>query len=153
MKRRLTNQKGITLVEILAAIVIIGFLAILILNIQSKSTEQYNKQFTTNQQLKEISYVLKSITKDIRKTNSVTLTNQTNLKNEQKEVLYTGVNVNNKKYEFDEQSKSIKLNGSIYANNIMEFFISNTGKRYTIYINNIKGNQVTTTVYIRSADQ
>ncbi|UQW96383.1 type II secretion system GspH family protein [Rummeliibacillus sp. G93] len=153
MKKRLTNQRGITLVEILASIVIIGFLAIFIINIQVKSTEQYNKQFTTNQQLKEISYVLKTITKDIRKTNNVTLTNQTNIKNEQNEILYTGISVNNKQYIFDKQSKSIKLNGSIYANNINDFSISNTGDRYIIIIKNLKGSQVTTTVYIRSANQ
>ncbi len=41
MKKIVNNQRGITLVEILAAVVIIGFLSILILNIQAESSDQY----------------------------------------------------------------------------------------------------------------
>ncbi len=153
MRKRLKNQSGLTLVEILAVIVIISFLAIIILNIQVKSSNQFNQQFSRNQQLNEISYVLKTITKDIRKTNSITLINQTNNQNDQKETIFTGINVNSKKYEFDKQSKSIKLNEIFFAKQIEEFSVSHTGNRYTILIKNVKGNQVTTTIYVRGANQ
>ena len=77
MKRIVIDQRGITLVEILAAVVIIGFLSILILNIQAKSSDQYNNQLSKNQQLNEISYVLKVITKDIRKSTNISYIDST----------------------------------------------------------------------------
>lgn len=69
--RNLKNQQGVSLVEVLGGIVILSFVGILLLSIISSGQKQYTNQSEKNQELKDISYKLKVLTKDIRKAESV----------------------------------------------------------------------------------
>lgn len=69
--RGLTNQKGLTLLEVLAAVTIISIIIVLLYGILFNSKEQYNSQTEKNEQLSDISYALKVITKDIRKSGTL----------------------------------------------------------------------------------
>ena len=148
MKKIVNNQRGITLVEILAAVVIIGFLSILILNVQVESSDQYNKQLSKNQQLNEVSYVLKVITKELRNANFITL-------NDEKQeplrgnTVYTGIDIDGTQYQLDTSSKIITRNGNIFANNIEDFYVKENGNEISIRIISTNGKKIDTTITVR----
>ncbi|WP_084246924.1 prepilin-type N-terminal cleavage/methylation domain-containing protein [Rummeliibacillus stabekisii] len=52
------KQNGITLIEVLAAFVLISILTIILINVQIGSQKQYNQQFETNSEINEVSYAL-----------------------------------------------------------------------------------------------
>lgn len=79
MRRSLINEKGITLVELLAVIVIGGIITVLIMGIFSNGQNQYNNQTVKAEQLNDIRYAAKVITKEIRKAERVEV-NSTSLK-------------------------------------------------------------------------
>ena len=68
MKKQWNTEKGITLVELLASIVLAGIVMVLIYSVLMTGTKQYKDQLEKNKQLTDVSYALKIITKDIRKT-------------------------------------------------------------------------------------
>ena len=72
-KEILKHQRGMTLVETVAVLVIIGFLSLLLLNTLTGSSSQYSDQLQENTQIHDISYVLKVVTKEIRMTNATNI--------------------------------------------------------------------------------
>ncbi|QCR32034.1 type II secretion system protein [Lysinibacillus sp. SGAir0095] len=64
---KINNLKGITLVEILAAIVITAFIAVTIITIVSNGRNASMHQTEKNFELMDTAYALKIITEDIRK--------------------------------------------------------------------------------------
>lgn len=75
MKRMLAQQKGITLVELLAVMVIGGIVMILILGIFSNGNKTYQNQTARSEQLTDMRYIAKVITKEIRMTDKVSIVN------------------------------------------------------------------------------
>lgn len=75
MKRMLAQQKGITLVELLAVMVIGGIVMILILGIFSNGNKTYQNQTARSEQLTDMRYIAKVITKEIRMTDKVSIMN------------------------------------------------------------------------------
>lgn len=139
--RKLSNQRGLTLVEILAAIVIASIIAFIIFGIQSNSKEQYNIQAEKNAQLTDISYALKIITKDIRKSGTAPIITETTM---------LSVIIGSEEYVFDPSSKTITRNGGLLVQRIIDFKIypikTNT---YLIQIEN-EHERVKTEITIRS---
>lgn len=149
MKKLIKNQRGITLVEILAAILLTGLVSILILNVLTESTNQYKEQLAKDKQLNDASYVLKVITKDMRKSTANQITSITN-----------GININGNTYEFDESDNSIKKNNETLIGNIDTFTVTNSlnNDEWTIYIKEkndsySKTSEVKTTIVLRSGDK
>ena len=137
MKKRL-NQKGLTLVEILAVMAITSVVLMMIYGIQLNSKEQYTTQAEKNNQLTDISYVLKVITKDIRKSGTAP------------EINGNTFTIGSEEYVFDASAKSITRNRSILAQHITDFTIEPiTGKKYKISIKNTK-ESIDTEIVIRS---
>ncbi|WP_342559238.1 prepilin-type N-terminal cleavage/methylation domain-containing protein [Metasolibacillus sp. FSL K6-0083] len=66
--RLLRNSKGFTLFEVLAVIVILAIVSMLSISLVTSATKQQIEQSTHNHDIKEISYALKVITKDFRKS-------------------------------------------------------------------------------------
>lgn len=64
---RQNTQQGISLVEVLATIVILAIVSSLLFSVITDSKKQYSRQTEKNQELANISFVLKIITKEIRK--------------------------------------------------------------------------------------
>lgn len=64
---RIKQQQGLTLLEVLAAFVIVSIVSVLLVSILSSSTSNHQKQVTKNKELQDASYALKIITKDFRR--------------------------------------------------------------------------------------
>ncbi|KOO52330.1 prepilin-type N-terminal cleavage/methylation domain-containing protein [Viridibacillus arvi] len=137
MMKIVTNEKGVTLVEILATIVITAIVATLIFNVQLSSSKQYDKQLNKNQQLNEVSYVLKVITKEMRKTTDISSIN-------------TGIKIKNDEYKFDVNTNSIIKNHEPFATNIGEFMVEYKDNSWNIKIKNLDGKTVETKIVVRS---
>lgn len=73
MKKYLYNEKGITLVEVLAVLVIGTIILLLISNIHLFSQKQYKSQSEKTRHLYDVTYATKVITKEIRKANASTI--------------------------------------------------------------------------------
>ncbi|WP_299510788.1 prepilin-type N-terminal cleavage/methylation domain-containing protein [uncultured Rummeliibacillus sp.] len=162
MRENLHNEKGISLVEILAAIVIMSILSILILYLLTKSTTQYNEQLNEANQLNDISYVLKIITKEIRKT---TVDNIQPINN--------GIKINNTNYRLDNSTHTIykytgnpddfSKNDEVLATNVEIFDIQRFSylnrAEWTITIKDMKkegvhkAKEITTTIVSRSGKE
>lgn len=137
MRNILNNEKGVTLVEILAVVVLTALAAILIFKVQLTSSEQYDKQLKQNQQLNEMSYVLKVITKEMRKTTDITSIND-------------GIKINNVEYKFDKNTMSISKDNENFATNIREFNVKYKDNGWNIIIENLDGKKAETKIVVRS---
>lgn len=144
MIRQLHNEKGITLVELLAVIIIISLLIGLISSTQLFGARQYNNQIKKTNQLYDITYAMKIITKDIRKSNTFEAPN-TN------EIILDGV-----EYKFDQSKEVIFKNGNALVNNVRTFEVrpseNNEGSTWKIEIINLVNKKVETEIVIRKGD-
>ena len=132
------NQKGLTLVELLAVIVIMSIVFVLICNIQFTSSEQYMVQTEKNNQLTDLSYTLKVLTKDLRKTGRAPEINGNT---------YT---IGSEIYVFDAATQSLLRNENILAQPITAFKIEFiTSKKYKISIAN-PTDRIDTEIVIQS---
>ena len=137
MSKRL-NQKGLTLVELLAVLVIISLFLLMIGGIHLNSKEQHTIQTEKNNQLNDISYVLKVITRDMRKS---TITPEIN---------GNTIKIGSEEYVFDAASKSITRNSTVIAHHITGFKIEKiTKKKYSITINSTN-ESINTEIVLRS---
>jgi len=73
MKKYLNNEKGLTLVEILAVIIIGSIILLLISNVHLFGQKQYKNQSEKTGYLYDVTYAAKVITKEIRKAEKVVL--------------------------------------------------------------------------------
>lgn len=117
------NERGFTLVEIMGVVVILGIVTTFLLNILISSNDTNTKQLSTNQQLDEMSYVLKVITKDMRRTTQFK-TPPYIFENDDASIQYV--------YVLDGNG-NITRNGEIIASNIEEFNIK------SVVSNRLKG--------------
>ncbi|OMC87278.1 hypothetical protein BK128_07525 [Viridibacillus sp. FSL H7-0596] len=139
MKNIANNEKGITLVETLAVIVITALVATLIFNVQLSSSKQYDKQLNKNQQLHEVSYVLKVITKEMRKTTDIVS-------------IKDGIKIKNEEYRFEKSTNGITKNSVPFATNIEEFLVEYKENSWNIKITNLDGKTVETNIVVRSGN-
>ncbi len=68
MRHLLKSKRGMTLIEVLAVTVIISIVASLIFNIIQSSVTQQAQQTKEANNLNDITYALKVVTKDIRRS-------------------------------------------------------------------------------------
>lgn len=139
MMKIVNNEKGVSLVEILAAIVITAIVITLIFNVQLSSSKQYDKQLNKNQQLNEVSYVLKVITKEMRKSTDISSIND-------------GIKIKNDEYKFEVNTNSIIKNQEPFATNIGEFMVEYKDNSWNIKIKNLDGKTVETKIVVRSGN-
>ncbi|WP_155590365.1 PilW family protein [Lysinibacillus cavernae] len=137
------NNRGFTLVEVLAAILILSIVSTILFSILVSSKETNNKQLENNDQLTEMSYVLKLITKDMRKTITYDPTNST-FKNRDGSVQYT--------YIFDTEKNTINRNNEIIATNIHSFSLTRIGDSISINIESNNEHTISTQLSFRSGD-
>lgn len=111
MSNKFKNEKGITLVELLAVLAIGGIVMVLIMNIFSNGQNQYSSQTAKAEQLNDVRYAAKVITKEIRKSDKVEIVNSSTLKlGKSSHVIFT---LNNK--------NEILKNGTILVSGIEKF--------------------------------
>lgn len=61
------NERGMTLIEVVAVLVIVSLIAIALISLQRDSTKQLKDQQSANLQLQQNAAILKRITKEVRK--------------------------------------------------------------------------------------
>ncbi|MCK1996571.1 prepilin-type N-terminal cleavage/methylation domain-containing protein [Psychrobacillus psychrodurans] len=124
MWKQWNNEKGITLVELLAAVVLASIVMLLVFSVLMSGTKQYKGQLEKNNQLTDISYALKMITKDIRKTKEPQIISVS-------EIELNGIN-------YSKVGNTITRNGDVIARNIELFFVDDGHGTAKYDENNIK---------------
>lgn len=140
MISRIKNEHGLTLIETLASVVILSIVLIFVGNILISSNDTNKKQLSKNQQLDELSYVIKVITKDMRKTTEITTPDYT-FENKKKSLKYY--------YLYEPTLNTIERNGEIIATNIKSFSIDQDGAFYEIKIKNNNDYEIKTQLTFR----
>ena len=149
MWKQWNNEKGITLVELLAAVVLASIVMLLVFSVLMSGTKQYKGQLEKNNQLTDISYALKMITKDIRKTENPRIISKS-------EIELNGIN-------YSKVGNTITRNGDVIARDIEIFFVDDgyeTGKydekniKWFIEIKSLDQKETKKTeIYIRKGDE
>ncbi|MEK4084718.1 PilW family protein [Psychrobacillus sp. FSL K6-1415] len=149
MWKQWNNEKGITLVELLAAVVLASIVMLLVFSVLMSGTKQYKNQLEKNNQLTDISYALKMITKDIRKTENPRIISKS-------EIELNGIN-------YSKVGNTITRNGDVIARDIEIFFVDDgyeTGKydekniKWFIEIKSLDQKETKKTeIYIRKGDE
>lgn len=143
------NQQGLTLVEVLAVIIILSIIFTFIFSIMNSSISQHSEQGKEVQQIQSGAFVLKQITKDMRKSYRIEIdsenANKYYLYNKEK-LLY--------QYEYTSNAELLRTDENndvtVVGKNIESFLIStdNEGKEATIFFE-INGKEYRTTINFR----
>ncbi|WP_096550728.1 PilW family protein [Ureibacillus thermosphaericus] len=140
------NQQGLTLVEVLAVIIILSIIFTFIFSIMNSSISQHSEQGKEVQQIQSGAYILKQITKDMRKSYRIEINaNKYYLYNKEK-LLY--------QYEYTSNAELLRTDENndvtVVGKNIESFLIStdNEGKEATIFFE-INGKEYRTTINFR----
>lgn len=142
MRKHWKSEKGLTLVELLAAVVLAALAMAIVYGLLMTGNKQYKNQIEKNNQLTDISYVLKIITKDIRKSVGPK-------KIDTNEIDLDGIN-----YLFD--GNAIKRNGVIVASSIDNFHVEVNNNKWIIVISSSAkegiGKTEKTEIILRTGD-
>lgn len=128
------NQQGLTLVEVLAVIIILSIISTFIFSIMNSSISQHSEQGKEVQQIQSGAFVLKQITKDMRKSYRIEIdsenANKYYLYNKEKLLYQYEYTSNNELLRTDENNDV-----TVVGKNIESFLIStdNEGKEATIF--------------------
>lgn len=141
MRKYIYNTKGLTLIEILATVTILSIISIFIGSILISSNKNHAQQVTANQQLADVSYVLKVVTKDIRKSTKWD-GEPTNFS------LISSVLGEEQDYLFADNS--IYRNNVLLATNIKEFSVDSS---LNIVIISGSGHETITQLHFRGGSQ
>ncbi|RXH52865.1 prepilin-type N-terminal cleavage/methylation domain-containing protein [Kurthia gibsonii] len=156
------NEKGFTLVEVLAVIVILAIVGSILFNLLTSSNKEYKSQVDDTTNLNELSFIMKEITRDFRKTKIVDIQNNQVVfktkENNQEKVIAT----------YTKTGDTLSKNGSPYQTKIRSFCVQSTKEpskstsdclstsktpsaQEGIYLNieNTNGKRVETTLYSR----
>lgn len=145
MKEYFKNYIGFTLVETLAAIVIISIVMILVFSTLNSSVEQNKEQTAEAFQINDAAYTLKQITKDIRKTYRIDPHKNPYLfMDENNNLLFN--------YTYDSETKKLFRDNVIIVNNIQDFNMSWNEQTVSIYFN-LNNQDYTTTIAFRKGDK
>src|SRR5690625_3317804 len=131
----LRNEKGITLVELLAVFVISGIVILLMIGVHMYSQKQFKSQTEDALHLTDVTIGAKEITKAIRSTSVV--------------------DANGTKIEFADgntyelQNDRIYKNGSPYMYEIAQFVVIKNEDEIYLKIKSETGQEIETTLFIR----
>ena len=137
------NEKGLTLIEVIAYIAILSIVLILSFSIMSNSKAEHEEQYNNIQLLTKNSYVMKQITSDIRE--SIDLESSSN------QIIMQKKNSIETIYRYDEDIFTLYRNDQPIANNLKSFLIkANTNKKsVSVQLTNLRDEQLNTTIYLR----
>lgn len=143
MKLPVLKQEGITLIETLAVVVISVIILISATTILTRSSSEHTKQTNNTEQLSEVRYVLKQITKDMRMSTKIEK-NESNyiFKSKDSSIIAT--------YSFNETARIIKRNSTDLARNIQVFNIDIDSSKILIKVKALNQKEVQTELLFRS---
>lgn len=135
------NEKGLTLIEVMAYITISSIILTLTFSIMSNSNAEHEEQYKNTQELAQNSYVMKQITSDVRE--SINLNSSSNLVTMQKKNSITTT------YSYDPSTFTLFRNNQPIANNLKSFLINANSNSVSIRLTNLRDEQLNTTIYLR----
>lgn len=143
------NERGLTLVEILAALAISSLLMLLIFSTVVFIQNQYKDQSSDSMQLNDLTYIAKVMTKDARKANRITIGEDS--------ITFTLSN-SDANYKYNHVKKTIEKNGKTLASNIEGFVVevpedSNPIEKVNIQIIGPTNKKIETVIAIREGDE
>lgn len=143
MKLPVLKQQGMTLIETLAVVVISVIILISATTILTRSSSEHTKQTNNTEQLSEVRYVLKQITKDMRMSTKIEK-NESNyiFKSKDSSIIAT--------YSFNETARIIKRNSTDLARNIQVFNIDIDSSKILIKVKALNQKEVQTELLFRS---
>ena len=146
MKKYLKNEKGLTIVEVLAVIIIGSIIMLLIFNVHLFSQKQYKSQSEKSRHLYDVTYAAKVITKEIRKAEKVTVKDN---------MLTLTLNESNETI-FEWQNDTIMKDGNSFILEISKFEVErdeDDDRKFTLAIESIEQNgkneSIKTEIYVR----
>lgn len=136
------NEKGFTLIEVLAVTIILSLISALLLGILTNMSTSHAKEVQAHQQLYDTTYILKLVTLDIRKSTTLSF-------EDGQYILYKDETPTEKYiYVFDDTTNTLSRNGIPLSTNINDFNLIGT-KTITITIEDLEGNSKMTTLHFR----
>lgn len=143
MKKYLKNDKGLTLIEILAVIIIGSIIMLLISNVHLFSQKQYKSQSEKSRYLYDVTYAAKVITKQIREAD------ERGIENINSNSSHIKLN-NNIEYKYNSENETIEnKNGTIFVREIAEFIALRSGNQVEIKITSKTGEKIDTKIVLR----
>lgn len=128
MKKFLKDEKGLTLIEMLAVIVVGTIFMIIITNIHLLVQKQYNEQSRDASGLFDVTLAAKEITKEIRKNpGNIEIPNEHT-------IIFTYPDNTKVKYKFFPKENLLKKNGVSFVADISDVYIALEGQKVTLKI-------------------
>lgn len=135
MTRKVRNEKGMTLVELLAVFVISGMVVLLIIAIYLYVQNQFQQQSEQSHQLTDVTIAMKEITKDIRSREI--------LEWDEARLTFT----DGKTYELHQDV--LFRNDAPYIYKVDRFVIEMIEDELSIEIISLNGQEISTTLIVR----
>jgi len=145
-----TNENGVTLIELLAALSLLSVILLLATSIHMLGLKQSSSQITNIQNQSNIRLAMNIITREIRKASTVSFVNIDDAVNTNDQLIINGIDV------YKLENKSITKNANTLISNIQTFTLKKVKDgMYTITIANIPSNNsplttLSSTIYIRN---
>lgn len=143
MKLPYLKQQGLTIIELLAVIVIGSIIFTITATILTGSSSEHSKQVSDAEQLGEVTYVLKVITKDMRMSTKIE-------KSTEKYIFKTKDDSIIATYSFNEATKKITRDDVDIAQMIQLFSIDPQSPKVIITIKALNENEIKTELLFRS---
>lgn len=143
MKLPLSRQQGMTLIETLAVVVISAIILFSATTILTKSTSEHTKQVTNTEQLTEVRFVLKQITKDMRMSTKIE-------KSDSNYIFLSKDTSIIANYSFNETTNTITRNNIDLASNIQAFNIEIKSPKILITVKTLNEKEIHTELLFRS---
>ncbi len=146
MRKYLNNERGLTLVEILAVIIIGSIIMLLISNVHLFGQKQYKSQSERSRHLYDVTYAAKVITKEIRKADARGIEN---IGSNRDHIKLT----DSIEYKFKSTDQTIEnKDGTILVKDIKEFVISKSSSQVNLKIISVTGEKIETKIVFRKGD-
>lgn len=152
----MNNQKGITLIELLAVLVIISIFSLLIINFIISSQRTYTSQQAESFQLAETTIFFNMVLTDIKQNpNAVNI--DSNM------ITINNGNIDSISYRFDSSKKVVVRNGTVVLNGVKSFepklgndvgdpTDSKENNKVLIQITNLNNEKYETIYYLRKGE-
>ncbi|QST00006.1 prepilin-type N-terminal cleavage/methylation domain-containing protein [Pontibacillus sp. ALD_SL1] len=139
MRTSLRNEKGVTLVELLAALALLGIVILLISNAHMFGQKQFVSQSAQIENESNVRYAMNVITKEVRRAETVSVSSDT---------------LQTNSHAFELRGKNLYKGESVLVEDIEEFSVQEKSGKITITIKSFpnefeKVATLSTDLYIR----
>ncbi|MFD1066571.1 PilW family protein [Oceanobacillus locisalsi] len=139
MKKLLTNEKGLTLVELLAVFVIGAIFILLLSQVMTGVQKQYTQQSAESESLFDVTYAAKVVTKDFRMAETVITDGESS-----GEVTFVKPDGTEISYHYHATGQILYKNGTPFVREVTDFTVSKQDDMYVVRISNANGKLVET---------